>query len=49
LWELYGREGSKNLVVTGHLASDSIGINALVRELRARRVRVDTYSGIVDV
>ena len=49
LWELYGREGSKNLVVTGHLASDSIGINVLVRELRARGVRVDVYSGIVDV
>ena len=49
LWERYGREGSKNLVVTGHVASDSIGINALVREMRARGLRVDTYSGIVDV
>ncbi len=49
LWELYGREGSKNLVVTGHLASDSIGISALVRELRSRGMRVDTYSGIIDV
>lgn len=49
LREVYGREGPKNLVVTGHLASDSIGINVLVRELRARGVRVDTYSGIVDV
>jgi hypothetical protein len=49
LWDTYGREGAKNLVVTGHLASDSIGINALVRELRARGIRVDTYSGIVDV
>jgi hypothetical protein len=49
LWEVYGREGSKNLVVTGHLASDSIGINVLVRELRAKGIRVDTYSGIVDV
>ncbi len=49
LWELFGREGSKNLVVTGHLSSDSIGINMLVREIRARGVRVDTYSGIVDV
>src|SRR3989449_75610 len=49
LWELFGREGSKNLVVTGHVASDSIGINALVRELRKRGLRVDTYSGIVDV
>src|SRR5207302_1762442 len=49
LWEVYGREGPKNLVVTGHLASDSIGINVLVRELRARGLRVDTYSGIIDV
>src|SRR5437870_633741 len=49
LWELYGRDGPKNLVVTGHLASDSIGINVLVRELRARGLRIDTYSGIIDV
>jgi hypothetical protein len=49
LWEVYGREGSKNLVVTGHLVSDSIGINVLVRELRARGLHVDTYSGIIDV
>jgi len=49
LWEAYGREGPRNLVVTGHVASDSIGINVLVRELRARGLRVDTYSGIVDV
>lgn len=42
LWEVYGREASKNLVVTGHLASDSIGVNVLVRELRARSLRVDT-------
>jgi len=31
------------------VASDSIGINELVRELRTRGLRVDTYSGIVDV
>ena len=49
LWELYGRDGPKNLVVTGHLASDSIGINVLVRELRARGLGIDTYSGIIDV
>jgi len=49
LHEGFGLEGRKNLVVTGHVASDSIGINALVRELRSRGVRVDTYSGIVDV
>jgi len=49
LREVFGREGTKNLVVTGHVASDSIGINALVRELRSRGIRVDTFSGIVDV
>lgn len=49
LWELFGRDGPKNLVVSGHVASDSIGINALVRELRSRGLRVDTYSGIIDV
>jgi len=49
LWDAYGRDGPKNLVVTGHLASDSIGINVLVQELRARGIRVDTYSGIINV
>jgi hypothetical protein len=49
LREVYGREGPKNLVVTGHLASDSIGINLLVRELRAQGLQIDTYSGIIDV
>jgi hypothetical protein len=49
LWEAYGHEGANNLVVTGHLASDSIGINMLVRELRARGIGIDTFSGIVDV
>jgi hypothetical protein len=49
LWDVYGREGARNLVVTGHLASDSIGINILVREMRSRGLRVDTYSGIIDV
>ncbi len=49
LHEAFGREGAKNLIVTGHVASDSIGINALIRELRSRGIRVDTFSGIVDV
>ncbi|HKZ88867.1 MAG TPA: hypothetical protein VJ300_01275 [Thermoplasmata archaeon] len=49
LHERFGREGAKNLVVTGHMASDSIGINVLVRELRSLGLRVDTFSGIVDV
>jgi len=45
----YGREGPKNLVVTGHIASDSIGINVLVRELRKRGLTVDCISGVLDV
>ncbi len=49
LREASGRERSKNLVVTGHVASDRIGINPLIRELRSRGIRVDAYSGIVDV
>ncbi len=37
----------KNLVVTGHVASDSIGINVLVRALRERGLEVACASGIV--
>ncbi len=48
LREEFGGERSKTLVVTGHLASDSIGINALVQGLRAQGVRVDCYSGIIE-
>ena len=48
LREEFGPAGSKNLVVTGHLASDSIGINVVARALRARGVRVDCYSGIIE-
>ena len=49
LREEYGREGDKNLVVTGHIASDSIGINVLVREMRKRGVSVDCFGGVLDV
>ena len=49
LREEYGREGPKNLVVTGHIASDSLGINRLVRELRKRGVAVDCFNGVLDV
>ena len=38
----------KNLVVTGHVASDSIGINVLVRALRERGLEVTCASGIVE-
>ncbi len=49
LWDEFGREGPRNLVVTGHIASDSIGINVLIEELRKRGLRVDRYGGVLDV
>jgi len=39
-------EGEGNLVVTGHIASDSVGINPLIRELEKRNVSV-TRIGVV--
>jgi len=39
-------EGKGNLVVTGHIASDSVGINPLIRELEKRNVSV-TRIGVV--
>jgi len=39
-------EGKGNLIVTGHIASDSVGINPLIRELKKRNVSV-TRIGIV--
>ncbi len=35
-----------NVIVAGHMASDSIGINQFVRALQARGLRVQTMSGI---
>jgi len=49
LREEYGREGPKNLVIAGHIAADSVGINVLVRELRKRGVTVDCFGGVLDV
>ncbi|HEX9709060.1 MAG TPA: hypothetical protein VGB42_03715 [Candidatus Thermoplasmatota archaeon] len=37
----------KNLVVTGHIASDSVGINVVVRRLRAEGLEVHTMGGVV--
>ena len=37
----------KNLVVTGHIASDSVGINPYVDRLREEGLDVTTFSGIV--
>jgi hypothetical protein len=39
-------EGKGNLVVTGHIASDSVGINPLIHELEKRNVSV-TRIGVV--
>ncbi len=36
-----------NLIVTGHIVSDSIGINPYIDELRKRGIDVTTLSGIV--
>jgi len=44
----FGARGAKNLIVTGHVASDSIGINVLVRELRKQGLEVKCVSGIVE-
>ena len=38
---------AKNLVVTGHIASDSVGINPYVERLRAEGLDVTTFSGII--
>jgi len=45
LREEYGDE--KNLIVTGHIASDAIGINPYVERLRAEGLDVTTFSGIL--
>jgi hypothetical protein len=48
LHQEFGAHGKKNLIVTGHVASDSLGINVLVRALRERGVEVTCVSGIVE-
>jgi len=45
LREAYGE--SKTLIVTGHIASDSVGINPYVARLRQEGLDVTTFSGIV--
>jgi hypothetical protein len=36
------------LVITGHMTSDSIGINRVIRQLEARGVEVVRTSGVVN-
>jgi putative NIF3 family GTP cyclohydrolase 1 type 2 len=38
---------TKNLIVTGHVASDSVGINPYVDRLRQEGLDVTTFSGII--
>ncbi len=38
---------NKNLIVTGHIASDSLGINSFIAELEKRGLRVTRASGVV--
>jgi len=45
LKEAYGDR--KTLIVTGHIASDSLGINPFVQALAKRGLRVRTFSGVV--
>jgi len=40
--------GVGNLIVTGHIASDSAGINPFIAELRKRGIEVDTIGGIIE-
>jgi hypothetical protein len=34
------------LIITGHMAGDSIGVDALVQQLRRRGLEVETFSGV---
>lgn len=39
--------GAKNLIVTGHIASDAVGINPYIDRLRELGLDVTTFSGII--
>ena len=41
-------EGRGNLIVTGHLAGDSLGFTPFLRELRRRGLEVTTFSGVIE-
>ena len=45
LREEYGE--TKTLIVTGHIASDSVGINPYIDRLRQEGLQVDAFSGII--
>jgi hypothetical protein len=39
-------DGERNLIVTGHIASDSVGINPLIKEMEKRNISVTTIGVI---
>ncbi|MDR5683819.1 MAG: hypothetical protein QN163_07330 [Armatimonadota bacterium] len=41
------RDGRGNLIVTGHIASDSLGFTPFLQALRARGLEVTTFSGVI--
>ena len=41
-------ENKGNIIVLGHIASDAVGINPFVNELRERGLEVTTIKGIID-
>lgn len=43
----FGKAG-KNLVVTGHIASDSVGINVIIRRLRREGLEVTPMGGVFE-
>jgi hypothetical protein len=42
------RDGPGNLIVTGHLAGDSLGFTPFLTALRARGLEVTTFSGVIE-
>jgi hypothetical protein len=40
-------QSGKNLIVTGHIASDSLGINPFIKELEKRGMEVERFSGVI--
>jgi hypothetical protein len=40
---------AKTLIITGHIASDSVGISPFVHALRERGLTVDAFSGVLGV
>lgn len=45
--EEFGKS-KKNLVITGHIASDSVGINVVIRRLRREGLEVHAMGGVIE-